>query len=129
MKKSLTTLLGLALIASLAVSGTTLAQDAKPYVGTWEGAIDVAGQNIDIILEFALEGEVLTGNVDVPSQMAEDIPLAEFKIEGKKISFMIDHPGVPGEPTFNGELDDAGTTLSGTFSQGGAEGTFETTKK
>ncbi len=129
MKKSLITLMGLALVISLAAPGTLLAQDAKPFVGIWEGALDVAGEYIEIVLEFALEGEGLTGNVDVPSQMAEDIPLAEFKIEGKKISFMIDHPGVPGEPTFNGELDAEGTTLSGTFSQSGAEGTFETKKK
>jgi hypothetical protein len=129
MKKTLFTLRGLALITCLAVTGVLLAQDAKPFVGTWEGAIDVAGQQIDIILEFSLEGDGLAGNIDVPAQGAEDIPLAEFKIEGKKITFMIDHPGVPGEPTFNGELDGAGTVLSGTFSQGGVEGTFEATRQ
>lgn len=129
MKKSLGSLLGLALIVCLAVPNAMLAQDAKPFVGTWEGAIDVMGQHFDIILEFALEGDQLTGTVDVPAQGAEDLPLTEFKIEGKKITFMIDHPGVPGEPTFSGELDAAGTALSGTFSQGGAEGTFEAKKK
>ena len=129
MKKSFITPLGLALIVSLALPNPALAQDSKPFVGTWEGAIDVMGQQIDIILEFALEGDQLTGNVDVPAQGAEDLPLTEFKIEGKKITFMIDHPGVPGEPTFSGELDEAGTTLSGTFSQSGAEGTFEAKKK
>lgn len=129
MKKSFITLLGMALIVCLAVPNAMLAQDAKPFVGTWEGAIDVAGQQFDIILEFALEGDQLTGNVDVPAQGAEDIPLAEFKIEGTKITFMIDHPGVPGEPTFSGELDAAGTSLSGTYSQSGAEGTFEAKKK
>jgi len=129
MQKTLNILMGLALIGFLVLPNAMLAQDAKPFVGTWEGAIDVAGQQIDIILEFALEGDGLAGNIDVPAQGAEDIPLAEFKIEGKKITFMIDHPGVPGEPTFNGELDAEGTTLSGTFSQSGAEGTFEATKK
>jgi hypothetical protein len=129
MKKTHTILMGLALTACLAIPNAALTQDAKPFVGTWEGAIDVMGQQIDIILEFALEGDQLTGNVDIPAQGAEDIPLAEFKIEGKKITFMIDHPGVPGEPIFNGELDAAGTTLSGTFSQSGAEGTFEAKKQ
>ena len=129
MKKFLISFAALALIVGLIVPGVAQAQDAKPFVGTWEGAIDVAGQQIDIILEFVLEGDQLTGNVDVPAQGAEDIPLADFKLEGKKITFMIDHPGVPGEPTFSGELDAAGTTLSGTFSQGGAEGTFEAKRK
>ena len=129
MKKNLITLMGLALIACLAAPIAVLAQDAKPFVGSWEGAIDVMGQQIDIILEFLLEGDQLTGTVDVPAQGAEDLPLSDFKIEDKKITFMIDHPGVPGEPTFSGELDEAGTTLSGTFSQGGAEGTFEAKKK
>lgn len=129
MKKTFITLMGLALVACLIVPNALLAQDAKPFVGTWEGAIDVMGQQIDIILEFVLEGDALTGDVDVPAQGAQDIPLADFKIEGKKITFIIDHPEVPGEPTFSGELDEAGTTLSGTFSQGGAEGTFETKKQ
>ena len=129
MKKTFGSFAALALIVCLIVPGVTLAQDAKPFVGTWEGAIEVPGQQIDIILEFTLEGENLTGNVDVPSQGGEDIPLAEFKIEGKKITFMIDHPDVPGEPMFNGELDEAGTTLSGTFSQGGGEVPFKTIQK
>jgi hypothetical protein len=129
MKKSFGSFAALAIIACLIVPGVALAQDAKPFVGTWEGTIDVMGQLIDIILEFALEGDQLTGTVDVPGQGAEDLPLTEFKIEGKKITFMIDYPGLPGEPTFDGELDAAGITLSGTFSQSGEEGTFEAKKK
>ena len=129
MKKFFGSFAALALIVSMIVPGVALAQDAKPFVGTWEGAIDAGGMVIDIILEFALEGDQLTGNVDVPAQGIEDISLAEFKIEGKKITFMIDHPEIQGDPTFNGELDAAGTTLSGTFYQGGTEGTFEAKKQ
>ena len=129
MKKSLGIFAALVLIVCLIVPGVAQAQDAKPFVGIWEGGIDVMGQHFDFILEFALEADQLTGNVDFPAQGAEDLPLADFKLEGKKLTFMIDHPGVPGEPTFSGELDAAGTTLSGTFSQSGAEGTFEAKKK
>jgi hypothetical protein len=129
MKKTLNILLGLALIAFLVAPNAVLAQDAKPFVGTWEGTIEVPGQPLDIILEFALEGDALTGNIDVPVQGAEDIPLADFNIEGKKITFIIDHPDVQGDPMFDGELDEAGTTLAGTFSQMGGEITFKVTKK
>ena len=129
MKKFFSKFAALAFIVSMIVPGVAQAQYAKPFVGTWEGAIEVPGQPIEIILEFALEGENLTGNVDVPAQGAEDVPLAEFKIDGKKITFMIDHPEVPGEPMFNGELDEASTTLAGTFSQGGGEIPFKVTKK
>jgi hypothetical protein len=129
MNKLFGSILSLALIVGLAVPNLVFAQDAKSFVGTWEGGIDVMGQHFDFILEFALEVDHLTGTADFPALGAEDLPLVEFKLEGKKLTFMIDHPGIPGEPTFSGELDEAGTTLSGTFSQGGAEGTFEAKKK
>ena len=105
-------------------------QDAQPFVGTWNGALSVMGQELEIIIEFSLdEGNNLQGNIDVPLQGAVDIPLGEFTIEGKKISFKIVHDQVQGDPTFNGELDEAGKKISGEFSQGGGVGTFSVEKE
>jgi hypothetical protein len=106
------------------------AEDAKPFLGTWNGAISAMGMEIEITVKFALdETEAIKGTIDVPMQGLTDVPLGDIKIEGKKISFMIDAPDVPGEPTFSGELDETGNKITGTFSQGGAEGTFSVEKE
>jgi len=118
------------LMALLLVHPSLIAQDAKPFEGTWNGALSVMGQELEIIIELSLdEGKNIQGNIDVPAQGAVDLPLGEFKIEGKKISFKIVHPEVQGDPTFNGELDETGKKISGEFSQGGAVGTFSVEKE
>ena len=104
------------------------AQDDKPFVGTWSGALSVMGQELEIELEFTLDDDGnLQGTIDVPLQGATDIPLIDVAAEGKKIKFLID--GAPGEPTFDGELDEAGTKIEGTFTQSGYEGTFSIEKQ
>lgn len=106
------------------------AQDAKPFLGTWNGTISVMGQELEITVKFALdEAKAVTGTFDMPSQGATDVPLGNIKIEAKKISFMIDAPGVPGEPTFAGELDETGKKIAGTFTQADIEGTFTVEKE
>lgn len=97
-------------------------QDAKPFVGDWAGAIDIAGQTFDIALHFKMDQEKLAGTVDVPAQGATGLPLEGIAIEGRGIAFFI--AGVPGEPRFEGTLDEAGTAMSGSFTQSGYEGTF-----
>ena len=118
------------LLALLLVHPSLMAQDAKAFEGTWNGALSVVGQELEIIIEFSLDEEKnIQGNIDVPAQGATDIPLGEFNIEGKKISFKIVHPQVQGDPTFDGELDESGKKISGEFSQGGAVGTFSVEKE
>ena len=117
-------------IALLSSHSFIYAQDAKPFLGTWNGAISAMGMEIEVIVKFTLDdNKAISGTVDVPLQGATDLPLGDIKIEGKKISFMIDSPGAPGEPSFSGELDETGKKISGTFTQGGAEGTFSIEKE
>jgi hypothetical protein len=119
-----------ALFALLLIQSSLIAQDTKPFLGTWNGALSVMGQELEIIIELSLdEGKNIQGNIDVPIQGAVDIPLGEFNIDGKKIFFKIVHPQVQGDPTFDGELDDSGKTISGEFSQGGGVGTFSVEKE
>jgi hypothetical protein len=117
-------------IALLFVNASPAVQEAEPFVGTWNGAISVIGQDLEIVIELSLdEGKNIQGNIDVPIQGALDIPLGEFTIEGKKISFKIIHPEVQGDPTFNGELDESGQKIAGEFSQGASAGTFSVEKE
>lgn len=119
-----------AIFALLLAHSTLMAQDTKPFLGTWKGALSVMGQELEIIIELSLdEGKNIQGNIDVPVQGAVDIPLGEFNIEGKKISFKIVHAQVQGDPTFKGELDESGKKIAGEYSQGGASGTFSVEKQ
>ncbi len=134
MKKSAsckTLLLIILLFAFLSVNSLVFPQETKPFLGTWKGAINVMGQEMEIIVKLSLgENKEIQGTIDVPQQPgAVDVPLASFNVEGKKISFMIDHPEVQGEPTFKGELDESGKEITGSFTQAGMETTFSMEKE
>jgi len=119
-----------AIFALLLAHSTLMAQDTKPFLGTWKGSLSVMGQELEIIIELSLdEGKNIQGNIDVPVQGAVDIPLGEFNIEEKKISFKIVHAQVQGDPTFKGELDGSGKKIAGEYSQGGGVGTFSVEKQ
>ena len=118
------------LLALLLVHSSLMAQDAKPFLGTWQGALNLMGQELEITIKLSLDEEKnIQGTIDVPNQQAMDVPLGEFKLNGKKISFKIVHPQIQGDPTFNGELDETGKKMAGEFSQGGAAGTFSVEKE
>ncbi|MGB7294048.1 MAG: hypothetical protein WBC70_00525 [Candidatus Aminicenantales bacterium] len=106
------------------------AQEAKAFIGDWKGAVSVPEADIDIVCHFQLDADGnLTGTIDSPTQGAFGLKLASITVEGKKISFGVDDPNVPGDPKLEGTLDETGTKISGVFSQGGSEGTFELTKQ
>lgn len=121
-----------ALAAVFLLSGVIAAsaQDAKVFVGEWPGAVSLPGTEIDIVCHFQMDADgSLSGTIDSPSQGAYGLKLGNIKVEGKKISFGVDDANVPGDPFFEGTQDETGTKISGNFSQGGAQGTFELTKK
>jgi hypothetical protein len=120
----------LAMFFFLVGPAPAFAQEAKAFVGDWTGAVSLPGTDIDIVCHFQLDANGnLTGTIDSPGQGAYGLKLANITVGGKKISFGIDDPNVPGDPSFEGMLDETGTKISGDFSQGGAQGTFEVTKK
>ena len=97
-------------------------QEKSPFLGDWKGSISVAGQDLEIMLHFTLDADKkLSGTIDIPAQ-ANGLPLGEIKAEAKTIGFVIS--GVPGNPTFDGALDESGKKLSGAFTQSGYTGTF-----
>lgn len=110
-------------LALLSVSPILFAQDAKPFIGIWNGSISAGGQVFEIVVEFSLDEEgKIQGNMILPARSTEDLGLINIALEGKKISFGIEGP--PGEPILAGELDEAGTKIEGKFSLAGTEGTF-----
>ena len=131
MRKSTTKKLAIAVAGlALVAVGFAQAQDAQPFLGAWKGTLSIAGVELEIGLNLKLdEAKKITGTFDSITQGAMDIPLGQFAIEGKTISFIIDHPGVPGEPSFKGTLDETGKKLIGDFTQAGYAGTFAVDKQ
>ncbi len=108
-------------------AGSLVAQEPANPAGHWEGAIEVPGAPIEINVDLMVgEDGTWTGDISIPAQMAQDVPLINVKVEGKTVSFGME---VPGDPLFTGTLSDDGKTISGPFTQGGAELTFTLTRK
>ncbi|MDD8027579.1 MAG: hypothetical protein PHI34_13840 [Acidobacteriota bacterium] len=103
------------------------APDPTPFLGDWNGAIDIGGMQLQIAAHFKLDDKkALVGTMDSLDQGAMDLPLDAIKIEGRIITFLI--AGIPGDPTFKGTLDESGKKLAGTFSQNGNDGAFQLAK-
>src|SRR5690625_1605602 len=109
-------LLGLAL--ALFTASAALAQSDE--VRYWTGSLGPGV--LDLGVNVLIEGteEEPTAVLDIPVQGLIGFPLSEVTIDGNDVSFAM--AGVPGDPRFSGTAD--GDTLSGTFSQSGAEFEF-----
>jgi len=107
------------------VSGGILGAQEKTPTGHWEGSIHTP-DGIGINVDLNLEDGTWVGDISIPAQMAQDVPLGDIVVDGSKVSFVM--PGVPGDPTFDGSLSEDGKGISGTFSQGGASFEFSLTR-
>jgi hypothetical protein len=115
---------------ALAAVGFAQAQDAQPFLGAWKGTLSIAGVELEIGLNFSLdEAKAIKGTFDSITQGGFGIELGNIVIEGKTISFIIDNPNAPGEPTFKGTLDETGKKIGGEFTQAGYAGTFAVDKQ
>jgi hypothetical protein len=131
MKKNLIKRICLVLgaLAFIAIASAQ-AQDTKPFIGAWKGTLSVAGVELEIALNFTLdEAKKLQGTFDSITQGGFGIKLGNIEIKDKTITFILDDPNAPGEPTFKGTLDATGKKLGGEFSQSGMAGTFAVEKQ
>jgi hypothetical protein len=122
------TAVAVGILAFVAAAAAGQATDPKPFLGEWKGTLSVAGMDLEIALHFKLdEANKITGTFDSITQGGFGIALGNIEIKDKTITFLLS--GVPGDPTFNGTLDETGKKLSGEFTQGGAAGTFAVEKQ
>lgn len=99
----------------LAAASLCVAEDLS---GHWEGTIDIPANALVVQVDLQMGSEGPTGDITIPAQGARDLMLEEFSVDGRQIRFSIS--GVPGDPTFDGELQADGSAIAGEFSQGGA---------
>ena len=103
-----------ALWLCLTAFGFAAAQTPAAVAGRWSGAIEIPGSPLAVVVTFTAEGG-LAGTIDIPAQGAQGVPLENVSADGQQVGFAIQ--GVPGAPTFEGQLE-AGE-IRGTFSQSG----------
>ncbi len=124
----------LLIVPSLSTATTTTAEAqaqsadlSQKVAGHWEGAIELPGMKLEVLIDFKLSAEKkLEGVISIPIQKAKDLPLADIKLADSEISFAI--AGVPGNPVFKGKLDESGQKISGQFTQSGQTFPFNLSK-
>lgn len=127
--------IALAIFATLLVSipfAAARAQEPAPTAptiapaglsGIWHGAIELPTGELAVEVELAEAAAGWTGTIDIPVQGAKGLKLEPVTVERGRVKFTI--AGVPGSPTFDGQLGDG--EISGTFTQGAASLPFRLT--
>jgi hypothetical protein len=105
------------LIAFIALPAA-LPQSKPAGSGHWEGTLQVPDRELKIAVDLAQneKGEWI-GTIAVPEQNMRDFPLAKIAVKGTSVAFEL--PGIPGDPTFQGDLSPDGKAIKGDFAQGG----------
>ncbi len=117
-------ILGSAMVAALPSDGVAAVQEPGPgarsdgpWVGAWEGALDVGGQELRIVIHVrASGGGGLEASMDSPDQGATGIPVASVATAGDSIRLDLSGIGA----SYTGRLLADGSKIEGEWRQGGA---------
>ncbi len=101
----------------LAVSTALLAQSEIVGAGHWEGSLKVPRREMKLSVDLARIGGEWTGTLNLPDQNIKNLPLANIRVERNLVTFELS--GIPGNPTFDGEVSPGGDILAGDFGGGG----------
>lgn len=91
-----------------------LAWAEKDLEGSWEGALDVNGAKLAIVVHVTVEGEQVVGKMDSPDQGAFGIPAEIQEWKQGVLSFKVPSVGA----TYEGRWDAGSSSIKGTFVQG-----------
>ncbi|HSN73527.1 MAG TPA: alpha/beta fold hydrolase, partial [Anaerolineae bacterium] len=105
-----------------ALAATPAGQPSLPSLeGNWEGSIQVASQDIGMVIRFTGSGSEAKGMMDIPAQSAKDIPLNKVDLSASKVHF----EAFSGQSlaAYDGQVLADGS-IAGRFTQGGFSGAF-----
>lgn len=92
----------------------------EEFAGHWEGALQIPGAELTILVDLTREGDQWSGTIDIPMQGAKGMKLSDIRVEPPAVHFAI--AGVPGDPIFDGTLADS--RITGTLRQSGNQVPF-----
>ncbi|MGI9629016.1 MAG: alpha/beta hydrolase family protein, partial [Longimicrobiales bacterium] len=108
----------LLLVAFTALPGVgALAQSQSPLVGNWMGTLEAPGASLRLSLAVAAGDGGLEGTLTSIDQGNQPMALTAVSLAGEEVTFSLDLLGA----SFAGTMDARQESISGTFSQGGAE--------
>ena len=92
------------LILTLLLSNIQLinGQDFE-LVGHWQGVLNFAGREMDIIISFQKKEEQIQGTLSSQKQQLKDLPMSEILVSGDSLQFLVPMAGGKWEGTFNHE--------------------------
>ena len=90
--------------------------------GNYSGHIQIMGQEIGIEASFLNTSKGYQGQLSIPVQGATNLKMNSIRYDKPDIAFRVDT--VTSHLEFEGQYDESGDSLSGTFRQSGYEGTF-----
>lgn len=91
------------------------AQEGSPFVGIWQGAIEVQGLSLGMLFQIESDDDLLTCKLDVPLQGAEGVPATAVEATAENIK--IRYPMIGS--VYEGQLAEGGQQINGTWNQGG----------
>ena len=112
---------------ALVTAQTVSAQNYEDVAGEWSGAIEITGQNLTTDFVFSYDDGELDGTIDIPQQMAFNLPVEFVKVEGDSLIFQF-QTGT-GPALFRGEWNRGNMTISGMFEQMNMSYPFSIEKK
>ncbi len=104
--------------------------DAGVLVGRWDGHIQLPGAKLALNFDLVNTGGVITGDLSIPQQGAEDLPVPDVQLrdDAGVMKVEIRVPAIPPGVRFEGVLEPGGKVISGTFRQGPASLPFRLEK-
>jgi len=113
------------LLVAIVLAAAWLVRAAEPFEARWEGAVQIPGRELHIVIDLAKSGENWSGSAIVPGYGVKGAPLTGIAMQGEQISFTI--KGALGDPKFTGRLAADGA-LTGDFLQSGNTAAFRLLK-
>ncbi len=90
--------------------------------GVWEGEITLPGTALPIEVLFEREGDGWGASMTIAVQGLIGRKLTGVSLDGRSIGFVL--PGIPGDPTFTGEVEQDASRMGGAFTQGALNATW-----
>jgi len=106
----------LAILAGVLLLAPAAAPAAVNPAALWEGTIQTPNGDLGVLFNLHRDGDKWVGEMDVPMQGVTGLPLANVKVDGSAVSFVM--PG-GGDPHFEGKLSDDGKSVTGNLNAGG----------
>lgn len=113
------------LLALLFVPATVSAQNIGGFQGSWHGSIRIMEQDLPIEVTFTYEDDSLYGTIDIPAQMAYNLPVEVVYAAEDSIVFQLETGTGPG--VFQGSKMDR--SIEGNYQQAGMNYPFSLTFK